>query len=475
MIHIPILRKGREYESLDQAEVLHHRSRKPFARISQANVGLIRRDLLDQAAMKEALTALSVEELLSICSRAADLFAQGDLPLGDSSQTPQDYVEQTSATTGLPHVMVGRNMEKIRNVLANMRTIIRGLTRNLDLNILDNGTGVDAGTAVSYFPRGRSLGVVLPSNSPGVHSLWIPAVALKTPLILKPGGSEPWTPFRIVQALIQAGCPREAFGYYPADHAGGAEILRQCGRGIIFGDVGSTGRWRNDPRIEVHGPGYSKVIIGDDLIDQWEQYLDVMVSSILENGGRSCVNASAVWVPSRGDEIAGALAERLTRAVPLAADDDRAQLAPFVDPEVARRISAIIDQGMSQAGATEVTASHREGGRLVDWNGSSYLLPTIIRCAADHDLANREFLFPFASVIEAPTSELPDSLGPSLVVTAITRDEKLIQRLIGCPHIDRLNIGPIPTYQVKWDQPHEGNLFDHLYSRRAFQSSFEAA
>jgi hypothetical protein len=72
-------------------------------------------------------------------------------------------------------------------------------------------------------------------------------------------------------------------------------------------------------------------------------------------------------------------------------------------------------------------------------------------------------------------SKLPDALGPSLVVTAITRDENLIQRLIGCPHIDRLNIGPIPTYQVKWDQPHEGNLFDHLYSRRAFQSSFEAA
>jgi hypothetical protein len=76
---------------------------------------------------------------------------------------------------------------------------------------------------------------------------------------------------------------------------------------MIFGDVGSTGRWVTDPRIEVHGPGYSKVIIGDDLIDQWEQYLDVMVSSILENGGRSCVNASAVWVPSRGDEIAAAL------------------------------------------------------------------------------------------------------------------------------------------------------------------------
>jgi acyl-CoA reductase-like NAD-dependent aldehyde dehydrogenase len=93
--------------------------------------------------------------------------------------------------------------------------------QNLDLNILDNGTGVDAGTAVSHFPA-RPLTWSRPSKQLAwcpLSSL-IPAVALKTPLILKPGGSEPWTLFRIVQALIQAGCPREALAYYPADHAG---------------------------------------------------------------------------------------------------------------------------------------------------------------------------------------------------------------------------------------------------------------
>ena len=38
------------------------------------------------------------------------------------------------------------------------------------------------------------------------------------------------------------------------------------------------------------------------------------------------------------------------------------------------------------------------------------------------------------------------------------------------PHIDRLNLGPIPTWQLSWDQPHEGNLFQHLYRQRAFQA-----
>jgi hypothetical protein len=37
------------------------------------------------------------------------------------------------------------------------------------------------------------------------------------------------------------------------------------------------------------------------------------------------------------------------------------------------------------------------------------------------------------------------------------------------PLVDRLNLGPIPTNQIVWDQPHEGNLFEHLYGRRAIQ------
>jgi hypothetical protein len=65
--------------------------------------------------------------------------------------------------------------------------------------------------------------------------------------------------------------------------------------------------------------------------------------------------------------------------------------------------------------------------------------------------------------------EIIEKLGPTLVVTAITRDQNLIQRLIASPKVDRLNIGPVQTNQVNWDQPHEGNLFEHLYSRRAFQ------
>jgi acyl-CoA reductase-like NAD-dependent aldehyde dehydrogenase len=469
MIHIPILRHGQPYKSLDVARLPHHQTRELFAEVSQANAGLIRRDLRDQQTARKKLADISTAKLIDICSRAADSFANDALPLGDETQTPEDYIRQVSATTGMPHVLARRNLEKIRGVMAEAGSVLNGLTRNIDWSILDHGFGDIQGQALSFYPRTESLGVVLPSNSPGVHSLWIPSIPLKIPLVLKPGSAEPWTPYRIIQAFIQAGAPPEAFSFYPTDHAGAGEILRSCSRGIIFGDVSSVGGWANDPRIEIHGPGYSKIVIGEDCIADWEKYLDVMVESIAANGGRSCINASGVWVTSHAQEISEALSARLAAIAPRAADDPDAQLAPFVDANVAARISQLIEQGLNEPGAHEVTASYRTGERLAIYQGCSYMLPTIVLCEdSQHPLANREFMFPFASVVKVSQEQIPEALGPSLVVTAITADAELIQRLVASPNVDRLNIGAVPTNQISWDQPHEGNLFEHLYARRAF-------
>jgi acyl-CoA reductase-like NAD-dependent aldehyde dehydrogenase len=472
MRHLPILRQGRPYKSVEVATVPHFRTKEPFAGLSQANAGLVRRDLLEdrQAAMKSALTAFTVAQLVEICHRAAESFMKDTLSVGDEAQTPDDYVRQLSATTGIPHVLVRRNMEKIRGVLAGIETVLAGLTRGLDLTVLDKGVGETGGHALSFIPRSPTLGVVLPSNSPGVHSLWVPTIALKTALVLKPGSAEPWSPYRLIQAFLKAGAPPEAFGFYPTDHAGSGEILRRTGRGMVFGDVASTKPWQKDPRVEVHGPGYSKVVLGPDAAGEWSKYLDVMAGSVADNGGRSCVNASGVWVPSQAREIAEALAERLARIRPRAEDDPEAQLAPFANPDVARRISAMIDRELEVPGATDLTAKHRSGPRVLDWEGGTYLLPTVVLCdSPEHPLANREFLFPFVAVVPVRPEDMPSAFGPTLAATVITRDEALLGRLLASPLLHRLNLGPLPTYQVSWDQPHEGNLFEHLYVRRAIQ------
>ncbi len=480
MVHLPILRWGVPYRSVDIATVPDFRTREPYAALSQANIGLIRRDLRTQADARARLAAIPVAELVRLAGEAAEHFLHATLPLdplSGTTQTPEDYVAQVSATTGMPWANVRRNMAKVHGVLSKVEEVIDGLTRGIDLSVVDSGVSQSGGRMLSFYPRTDALGVVLPSNSPGVHSLWAPATVLKMPLVLKPGSAEPWTPYRMIQAWVAAGLPHDVFCYYPTDHAGGNEILRQCGRGMVFGDVASTKRWQSDPRVEVHGPGYSKVVIGPDMADDWERHLDVIAESISSNGGRSCVNASGVWVTRHADQIAEALAERLARVVPRTADDPEAVLAPFADPSVPTRISAMIDaeiaaisaDGPTARPARDVTAAYRGPSRVAEHAGGAYLLPTVVRCDRGHSLANREFLFPYASVVEVDPGDLPSCLGPTLVATVMTADRAFADRFVASPHVDRLNLGAISTTQIGWDQPHEGNLFEHLYARRAIQ------
>ena len=467
MINLPLLRAGQSYTSLDTVEVSHIATGEALVSVSQANRGLIARDLLSMEQNRQALQAHSVAELLAICKRAAELFANAELPLGEGTQTPDDYIVQVSGTTGLPQSLAAANMAKIQLVFDEMAAVLDGLTRGLDLAVLDSGQNTQDGRPLSYVALAQALGCILPSNSPGVHSLWLPAIPLKTPLVLKPGREEPWTPYRIAQALIGAGCPPQALSFYPTDHGGSAEILLRSGRALLFGGGATVEPWLQDPSVQIHGPGRSKVIIGADKIDQWEEYLDLMVTSIAANGGRSCINASGIWVPAHGREIAQALGERLSQIHARPLDDPEAQLAAFANPEMPHKLSALIE---AQMGNAAKDMARGQGERVAEAGGCTFLNPTVVHVdSCEHPLANAEYLFPFAAVVEVPQRELLSRIGPTLVATALTEDEQLIGQLLSSSHVERLNLGPIPTNKLSWDQPHEGNLFDFLYQQRALQ------
>jgi hypothetical protein len=140
--HIPALRRGRAYESLDQSTILDGRSGEVLATVSQVNGGIIRKDLARISEGRDALKKIPVARLLEICAQAGAHFLEGTLPLdGGAAQSPRQYVESLSASSGLPHVMVRRNMAKIHAALTHIPVILNGLTRGLDLSVLDKGYG----------------------------------------------------------------------------------------------------------------------------------------------------------------------------------------------------------------------------------------------------------------------------------------------------------------------------------------------
>ena len=473
MIHLPVLRWGQPYESLDVDQVVHFATGEPIARVSRANGGLIQRDARKAQRARDVLREFSIDDLIARLGKAGELYMNAALPMGDGTQTPDEFVRAQSASTGLPERLARANMQKNAFVLKEMRNILTSLTRGLSFDILSRGHGEEHGVPVSYQVQTPVVGLVLPSNSPGVHTLWLPIIPLQIGLVLKPGPQEPWTPFRMTEAFFKAGIPREAISIYPGEGDVGAAVLDSCARTMIFGGTPTVERYRGNPKVQAHGPGFSKVVFGDDQVDRWEQHLDVLVDSVFANSGRGCINASSIWASRHTREIADAIARRLAAVQPLPPDHPDASLAAFTVPGVADAISASIDEDVKAAGVTEVSAHYRDNApRVVKQGRADYLLPTVVHCAsADAAIAKKEYMFPFVTVVECPEPNIVEAMGPTLVCSAITCNTEFRRRLLDAVHVDRLNLGPVRTTQLNWLQPHEGNLIDFLFRARAFQSA----
>ena len=86
----------------------------------------------------------------------------------------------------------------------------------------------------------------------------------------------------------------------------------------------------------------------------------------------------------------------------------------------------------------------------------------------EHELANREFMCPYVAVSELPQEQMLEKIGPSLVLSVFSDNEEFLSDAIAFEGAGRLNLN-LPTTYVSWDQPHEGNLFEFLYTRKAIQ------
>ncbi|MDA7977701.1 MAG: aldehyde dehydrogenase family protein [Pirellulales bacterium] len=477
MLSLPVLRWGKPYESLEKDTVVHFNTGEPMAEVHQANAGLLQRDMRKAKNAREALRQFSCAELIEKVKKAADLYVSETLPMGNGTQSPDEFVRMQSASTGLPEHMCRFNMTKNQFVLQNMDRMLDALTRGLDLDILSRGYGVESrGVVVSYQAQASALALVLPSNSPGVHTLWLPVIPMQVGLVLKPGPQEPWTPYRMTAAFTAAGIPEEAISIYPGGADIGAAVLASVDRALIFGGTPTVDRYRGNPKVQAHGPGFSKFILADDVVDDWEQYLDIIADSIYRNSGRGCINCSGVWASRHTKEIAQALAERLGPIEPLPPEDENAGLAAFTavinGKNMGRLVWDMIEADLKEDGVTHATEPY--GPRLVEEERCAYLRPTIVHCTSpEQAIAKKEYMFPFSTVVECPQDKMLESIGPTLVCSAITNDEALQQQLTDATHIDRLNIGPIPTIKLDWLQPHEGSIVDFLFRARAYQVTEE--
>lgn len=376
----------------------------------------------------------------------------------------EEYVRLVSGISGLPIAVARAGARGVADAVASAFDAVRA-ARPAGAALEWREERIRRGGAV-WARRGEVFAVHAAGNGPGVHALWPQALALGYRVAVRPSRREPLTGHRLVNALRQAGFRPEDAAYLPTDHGGADEIIRSADLAMVYGGQDVVDKYADDPAVLVNGPGRTKILIAADR--DWRDRLDLIVDSIANLGGMACVNATAVLYEGDPAPLAHAIAERLAAIEPLPSEDERAIL-PTQPLEKARALAAYL--AAKAAGTTPLLSADRVVAPIGE--GCAALRPAVHLLEEPgsgqlSDKLNTEL--PFPCVWVAPWSRAAGvaPLRHSLVVTAITDDERLVDELLAEPTVANVYAGHHPTFYAAPEIPHDGFLADFLMRNKGF-------
>ncbi|WP_201294828.1 MULTISPECIES: hypothetical protein [unclassified Nocardiopsis] len=240
----------------------------------------------------------------ALLEAAAEEFANGTI----GGLGVREYEHLVSRTSGPLAVVRTATRDTARFVSLARASAGRGRPRGAARDRWDPAPG--SGPAV-WTRRGEVFAVNASGNHPGVHRLWLEALTLGYRVAVRPSRREPFTPHRLVGALHRAGVREDQLVLPPTDHQAVGALIRGADRAVVYGGDDMVARYANDARVLPQGPGRTKILVTADT--DWQEYLDIIVGSVADEGGTACVNATAVLVEGDPAPLAEAVADRLSR------------------------------------------------------------------------------------------------------------------------------------------------------------------
>jgi acyl-CoA reductase-like NAD-dependent aldehyde dehydrogenase len=406
------------------------------------------------AALHRADT-LAVDERLAALAHAGEAHATGTVD-GVSAADHQFIVSRTS---GMPISVVRSAAEAIARSAAEAYRSVQyarpvGAVNDWRDPLTRTGRAV-------WIRRGDVFAVHAPGNHPGVHSIWLEALALGYRVAVRPSRRDPFTPHRLISALRTAGFGDDQVVLLPTGYDAAGAILRGADLAMAYGGEDVMRKYATESTMLPQGPGRSKILLTADV--DWQEHLDVIVASISHEGGRGCVNTTAVLVEGDTTPVAQALAERLA-AIPSLPPEDEHAVLPVLPVADAQKLERYL---LAKAAGT---VSWLGGDGVVDelGDGSAALRPAV------HELdrpgaeqAGVELAFPCVWVAPWTPEAGLAPLRETLVLTAITHDTRLVDALVAEPTIRNVYVGDHPTYWMEPGLPHDGYLADFLMRTKA--------
>jgi len=402
------------------------------------------------SALRKA-TPMPVQARVKAIAEAGELFAGGEV----NGMTAAEYRHTVSRMSGMPLPVVRAAAEGVAQRAASAYDHDLQAARPTGAANDWRDPRTWRGAAV-WIRRGEVFAVLAAGNHPGVHAGWLEPLAAGYRVAVRPSRREPLTPHRLVSALRACGFGDDQVALLPTDHGVADEILRAADLGMVYGGQEVIDKYANDPTILPNGPGRSKILITAD--SDWRDHVDLIVDSVSAQGGTACVNTTAVFVEGDPGPVAAAVAERLAAIPSLPPDNEKAVLSAY-PLETAKVFESYL-----LAKAAGVRA-HLGGDGVVDEldGGGAVLRPAVFELADPFaPQAGVELAFPCVWVAPWTRDAGVVPLRDSLVLTAVTEDEDLIDALQTEPTIRNLYIGDHPTHWMAPGVPHDGYLGEFL-------------
>lgn len=446
---VSIIRCGKAIDSAESAE-LRGVDNTVLAEVSMA------------PPLLASLAVAQMRRFGEITAPGPDLLRHAGKLFGDATLdglTPAQYCDLQARAAGVPVTVAERALTEMETTFANMGERV----------VAERPAGVssqvEAGQiAPVWVRRGNVLAVVAPSNNPGTHTQWIQAVALGYQVAVRPGARDPFTPARMIAALLSAGIEPAALSLLPGGHDTGDALVKAADLSLVFGGDAAMARYGANRSVIRRGPGRSKVLHSGAITDA---VLDVMCDSIGHDAGMRCTNASAVFTDADPRELAEAVADRLAGLTAAPPQSRQAQL-PVLTLEAA---TAMRDQLRSRlAGAVDVAAARYPDGPVADLgDGSAALRPAVLLCdRPDHPGSGIEYPFPCVWILPWQRQLGMAPLGDTLALTVLSDDRSLAEQALREPRIRKVLFGGLPTYSSGLVSPHDGFLGHELMEARAF-------
>ncbi|AXK36296.1 aldehyde dehydrogenase family protein [Streptomyces armeniacus] len=429
-------------------------------------------------------TPAQVEEAVAAAAAVADEFAATPAHVRAAAldhvcrrvtERSEEIAELISAENGKPMKWargeVGRCISVFRLAAEEARRFNGGAAQRLDT---DPG-GVGRLALTRRFPRGPVLGIA-PFNFPlnlCAHKV-APAIAVGTPILLKPAPATPLSGLLIGELLAETDLPAGAWSVLPVPNDRMPDLVADERLPVVSFTGSAPVGWsildsapRKRVTLELGGNG-AAIVLGDYASEADLDWAAQRIATFSNyQGGQSCISVQRVIADA---SVYDRLVPRIVQGVEALRtgdpSDPATDVGPLVSEDAAKRVEAWVEEAVS-AGAKLLTGGTRDGATYA---------PTVLEdVPADTKIGCDEVFGPVMSVTRAEGEEQAYAMANDspfgLQAGVFTHDVQAAFRAQRQLEVGGVIVGDVPSYRA--DQMPYGGAKQSGVGREGVQFAME--